>query len=53
MSKEVSRTGPPIAGFATSGLNYHYLAVGTNGVLLASWNDDGVVFHRGQTVSLP
>ena len=53
MSKEVSRTGPPIAGFATSGLNYHYLAVGTNGVLLASWNADGVVFHRGQTVSLP
>ena len=53
MSKEVSRTGPPIAGFATSGLNYHYLAVGANGVLLASWNAEGAVFYRGQTVTPP
>lgn len=50
MSHEVSRNGPPITGFATNGLTYHYLATGSNGTLLASWTDEGVVFHRGQTV---
>ncbi len=50
MSREVSRTGPPITGFGTNGLTYHYLATGSNGVLLASWNGERIVFHRGQTV---
>lgn len=47
MSHEVSRTGPPIAGLDTHGLTYHYLATGSNGVLLASWNAERIVFHRG------
>lgn len=51
MSHEVSRTGPPIAGLGTNGLTYHYLATGTNGMLLASWNGERIVFHRGQTVA--
>lgn len=51
MSHEVSRTGPPIAGLGTNGLTYHYLATGTNGMLLASWNGERVVFHRGQAVA--
>jgi len=51
MSHEVSRTGPPIAGFATNGLIYHYVATGTNGMLLASWNGERVTFHRGQAVA--
>jgi hypothetical protein len=46
MSQEVSRTGPPIPGFATNGLTYHYIATGSNGVLLASWNADRVVYYR-------
>jgi hypothetical protein len=50
MSQEISRTGPPIEGLGTNGLTYHYLAAGSNGVLLASWNGERVVFHRGQTV---
>lgn len=50
MSHEVSRTGPPIAGFGTNGLTYHYVATGSNGTLLASWNTERVVFHRGQAV---
>lgn len=48
MSHEVSRTGPPIGGMATNGLTYHYLATGTNGALLASWNAEGIAFHRSQ-----
>ena len=51
MSHEVSRTGPPIAGIATNGLTYHYLATGTNGVLLASWNGERITFHRSQAVT--
>ena len=51
MSHEVSRTGPPIEGLGTNGLTYHYLATGSNGMLLASWNAERVVFHRGQNVS--
>lgn len=51
MSHEVSRNGPPLTGFAPNGLTYHYLATGSNGVLLASWNGERVVFHRGQTVT--
>lgn len=53
LSREVSRNGPAIAGFATNGLTYHYLATGSNGTLLASWNGEGVRFHRGQTVGSP
>lgn len=51
MSHEVSRTGPPIAGLGTNGLTYHYLATGTNGMLLASWNGERVTFHRGMAVA--
>lgn len=51
MSHEVSRTGPPIAGFATNGLTYHYVATGSNGMLLASWNGERITFHRGQAVA--
>ncbi|KAF0177957.1 MAG: hypothetical protein FD161_2156 [Limisphaerales bacterium] len=51
MSHEVSRTGPPIAGLGTNGLTYHYLATGTNGMLLASWNGERIVFHRGMAVA--
>jgi len=51
MSHEVSRIGPPIAGLGTNGLTYHYLATGTNGMLLASWNGERVVFHRGMAVA--
>lgn len=51
MSHEVERTGPPIVGFATNGLTYHYLATGTNGMLLASWNGERITFHRGQAVA--
>lgn len=53
MSHEVSRTGPPIPGLSTNGLTYHYLATGSNGVLLASWNGERVTFHRGQAVAKP
>lgn len=51
MSHEVSRTGPPIAGLSTNGLTYHYLATGTNGMLLASWNAERVTYHRGKSVA--
>lgn len=51
MSHEVSRTGPPITGLGTNGLTYHYLATGTNGMLLASWNGERIVFHRGKAVA--
>ncbi|MFM8468923.1 MAG: DUF4178 domain-containing protein [Limisphaerales bacterium] len=51
MSREISRTGPPVAGLATNGLTYHYLATGSNGMLLASWNAKRITFHRGQTVA--
>lgn len=53
MSHEVSRTGPPIAGFATNGLTYHYLATSSNGMMLASWTGDGIVFHLGLNVTPP
>ncbi len=46
MSQEVARTGPPISGLATNGLTYHYIAGGSNGPLLASWNAERVVFYR-------
>lgn len=51
MSQEVSRTGPPIEGFATNGLTYHYLAVSGSNLLLASWTGERVHFHRGQPVT--
>ncbi len=51
MSREVSRHGPPIEGFAPSGLTYHYLAAGNGGILLACWNGQGITFYRGALVA--
>lgn len=51
MSREVSRSGPPIEGLAPSGLTYHYLATNSAGILLACWNGQGITFYRSHLVA--
>ncbi len=51
MSREISRHGPPIEGFAPNGLTYHYLASGTGGILMACWDGQGITFYRGHLVA--
>lgn len=51
MSREVSRTGPPIEGLAPDGLTYHYLATNRAGIMLACWNGRGVTFYRSHLVA--
>ena len=51
MSRTVMNSGTsPDASFDT-GLTYHYLAQTNTTSLLASWNGESIVFHRGQPVT--
>ena len=51
MSRTVTNSGAPPDGFSGTGLTYHYLAQTNTTSLLASWNGERVVFHRGQPVA--
>ena len=50
MSRTVTNSGAS-PGALSGGLTYHYLAQTNTSTLLASWNGERIVFHRGQPVA--
>lgn len=51
MSRALTNTAGFPDAFTGGGLTYHYLAQTNTSTLLASWNGERIVFHRGQTVA--
>ena len=51
MSRTVTNSGASPDAFSGTGLTYHYLAQTNASTLLASWNGERIVFHRGQPVT--
>ncbi len=51
LSRTVTNSGASPDAFSGNGLTYHYLAQTNTTSLLASWNAERIVFHRGQPVA--
>ncbi|MEQ2010211.1 MAG: hypothetical protein ABMA26_25790, partial [Limisphaerales bacterium] len=51
MSRVLTNSAGFPDAFAVGDLAYHYLAQTNTSTLLASWNGERIVFHRGRSVA--
>ncbi|MFA6545070.1 MAG: DUF4178 domain-containing protein [Limisphaerales bacterium] len=51
MCRIATNNGAATDGFTNGGVVYHYLAMNNTNSLLASWNGERIVFHRGAPVT--
>ena len=51
MSRAVTNSGAVPEDFAGTGITYHYIAKDKDSALLASWNAERIVLHRGEAIA--